>query len=89
LEIQVYQAILERHPAQVILRLTQELAKSDPALGSTFGELRFFLGWAQAVAGDHTAARESWRQARSELEPFLEKQPETLPRKTARKFDPD
>jgi tetratricopeptide (TPR) repeat protein len=40
------------------------------------GELRFFLGWAQEVAGDHAAAQETWRQARSELEPFLEQQPE-------------
>ena len=40
------------------------------------GELRFWLGWAQEVAGDHAAAQESWRQARSELEPFLKEQPE-------------
>src|SRR5262249_23893642 len=36
----------------------------------------FWLGWAQEVAGDPAAAHESWRLARSELEPFLEKQPE-------------
>ena len=40
------------------------------------GELRFYLGWAQEVAGDHAAAQESWQQARSELEPFLKEQPE-------------
>ncbi len=40
------------------------------------GELRFWLGWAQKVAGDHAAAKESWRQARSELESFLREQPE-------------
>ena len=45
-------------------------------MGFSNGELRFFLGWAQEVAGDHAAARESWRQARSELEPFLKEQPE-------------
>src|SRR4029453_14810679 len=28
------------------------------------------------VAGDHAAAQESWRQARSELELFLKEQPE-------------
>ena len=28
------------------------------------------------MAGDHAAAQESWRQARSELEPFLKEQPE-------------
>jgi len=47
-------------------------------LGSITGELRFYLGWAQQVAGDHTAAQESWRQAGSELEPFLEEQPENF-----------
>ena len=39
-------------------------------------ELRFDLGWAQEVAGDHAAAQETWRQARSELESFLKEQPE-------------
>src|SRR5437870_5414443 len=76
LEIQVYQAILERRPAQIIPRLKEILAKPDPALGYFNGELRFYLGWAQEVAGDHAAAQESWRQARSELEPFLKEQPE-------------
>src|SRR5207237_5263084 len=75
-EIQVYQAILERHPVPVIPRLKEILAKADPALGYNNGELRFWLGWAQEVAGDHAAAQESWRQARSELEPFLKEQPE-------------
>jgi TolB-like protein/Tfp pilus assembly protein PilF len=76
LEQQVYQAILERRPAPVIPRLTEILTKSDPALGYINGELRFWLGWAQEVAGDHTAAQKSWQQARSELEPFLKEQPE-------------
>src|SRR5438094_4610231 len=76
LETQVYQAILERRPAQIIARLKEILAKPDPALGYYNGELRFWLGWAQEVAGDHAAAQESWRQARSELEPFLKEQPE-------------
>ena len=48
----------------------------DPALGYFNGQLRFWLGWAQEVAGDHASAKESWRQARSELEPFLQEQPE-------------
>jgi hypothetical protein len=47
-------------------------------LGYFNGELRFWLGWAQEVAGDHAAAQESWRQARSELEPFLKEQPENF-----------
>jgi TolB-like protein/Tfp pilus assembly protein PilF/class 3 adenylate cyclase len=76
LETQVYQAILERRPAQIIPRLKEILAKPDPALGFYNGELRFWLAWAQEVAGDHAAAQESWRQARSELEPFLKEQPE-------------
>src|SRR6266496_3863142 len=69
LETQIYQAILERHPVQIIPRLKEILAKPDPALGYFNGDLRFWLGWAQQVAGDHDAAQESWRQARSELEP--------------------
>jgi TolB-like protein/Tfp pilus assembly protein PilF len=78
LETQVYQAILERRPAQIIARLKEILAKPDPALGYGTGELRFYLGWAQEVAGDHTAAQESWRQARSELELFFKEQPENF-----------
>ncbi len=76
LETQVYQGILERRPAPIIPRLKEILAKPDPALGYINGELRFYLGWAQKVGGDHAAAQESWRQARSELESFLKDQPE-------------
>jgi tetratricopeptide (TPR) repeat protein len=76
LEIQVYQAILERHPAEMIARLQEILSTPDPALGYNNGELRFWLGWAQDVGGDHAAAQESWRQARTELEPFLREQPD-------------
>jgi TolB-like protein/class 3 adenylate cyclase/Tfp pilus assembly protein PilF len=76
LETQVYQAILERRPAEIISRLKEILAKPDPALGYRNGGLRFCLGWAQDIAGDHAAAEESWRQARSELESFLKEQPE-------------
>jgi tetratricopeptide (TPR) repeat protein len=76
LEIQVYQSILERRPAEMISRLKEILATPDPALGYNNGELRFWLGWAQDVAGDHAAAQESWRQARSELESFLKEQPD-------------
>jgi TolB-like protein/class 3 adenylate cyclase/Tfp pilus assembly protein PilF len=76
LETQAYQAILERRPAQIIPRLEQILAEPDPALSYTNGELRFWLGWAQEVAGDNAAARESWRHGRSELEPLFKEQPE-------------
>src|SRR6266496_945744 len=76
LETQVYQAILSRHPAAIIPRLNEVLAKPDPALGYFNGELRFWLGWAQEVAGDHAAARRTWAQAKSELESFLKEQPD-------------
>jgi TolB-like protein/class 3 adenylate cyclase/Tfp pilus assembly protein PilF len=76
LETQVYQAVLERRPAQIIPRLKEILANPDPALGFYNGELRFWLGWSQEVAGDRATAHESWKQARSELESFLKEQPE-------------
>jgi tetratricopeptide (TPR) repeat protein len=72
LETQVYQAILERRPAQIIPRLQEILAKPDPELS----EQRFWLGWAQEAAGNHAAAQESWRQAHNELESSLKEQPE-------------
>src|SRR5262249_47811583 len=71
-------AILESRPAPVIAQLKEILVKPDQALGFYVGELRFWLGWAQEVAGDHEAARESWSQARSELEPLLKEQPENF-----------
>ncbi|HMF45736.1 MAG TPA: tetratricopeptide repeat protein [Candidatus Udaeobacter sp.] len=76
LETQVYQAILERQSAKSIPRLNEILAKPDPALGYLNSELRFWLGWAQDLAGDQSAAQETWRQARRELEAFLKNQPE-------------
>ena len=78
LELQVYQAILERRPEEMIVRLKEMLAKPDPALGFYNGELRFWLGWAQEVAGDNAAAKESWEEARNELELFLKAQPENF-----------
>src|SRR6184192_1555080 len=78
LETQVYQAILESRPAPIIAQLKEILAKPDQALGYYNGELRFWLGWAQEVAGDNAAARESWSQARTELEPFVKEQPENF-----------
>jgi serine/threonine-protein kinase len=45
-------------------------------LGYITGELRFWLGWAQEIASDHAAAQKSWRQARNELESFLQEQPD-------------
>jgi TolB-like protein/class 3 adenylate cyclase/Tfp pilus assembly protein PilF len=78
LETQVYQAILERHSAPVISPLKEILAKPDPALGYFNGVLRFWLGWAQEMDGDHVGAQETWRQARRELEAFLKEQPENF-----------
>jgi TolB-like protein/class 3 adenylate cyclase/Tfp pilus assembly protein PilF len=75
-EIQTYQAILERHPPPVIARLREILTEPNTAFGFFNGELRFWLGWAQQAAGDHAAAQQSWRQTRSELEPFLKEQPQ-------------
>ena len=76
LEAQVYQAILERRPEQMISRLKEILARPDPALGYINGRLRFWLGWAQEVSGNRAAAEVTWRQTRSELEPLLQEQPE-------------
>jgi len=78
LEIQAYQAILERYPARAVSRLQEVLARPDPSLGYYNGELRFWLGWAQERGGDHFAAHETWRQARNELEPFLKEQPDNF-----------
>ena len=74
LETQIYQAILERKAEKIIPRLNDVLSKPDPTLGYYNGELRFWLGWAQEMAGDRAAAEETWRQARTELEPFLREQ---------------
>jgi TolB-like protein/Flp pilus assembly protein TadD len=75
-EQMAYQAILERRPAEIISRLKELLAKPDPDVGYLNGELRFWLGWAQEVDGDHIAAQATWREARAELEAFLKEQPE-------------
>src|SRR5262249_10639375 len=49
-----------------------------PELGYFNSDLRFWLGWAQDLAGDQAAALKSWRQARSELELFLKDQPDNF-----------
>jgi TolB-like protein/Tfp pilus assembly protein PilF len=78
LEQQVYHAILERRPGPIIPRLEEILANPDPTFGFFNGELRFWLGWAEEVAGDHATAQESWRQARTELETFFKEQPDNV-----------
>src|SRR5947208_3769226 len=74
---QVYQAILERRTAPIIPRLKEVLSKPDSAPDADKGELRFLLGWAQDIAGDHSGARESWTQAKNELESSLKEQPDS------------
>jgi len=73
---QTYQAILERRTAPIIPRLKEVLSKPDSAPDADKVELRFWLGWAQDIAGDHAGARESWTQAKNELESSLKEQPE-------------
>src|SRR5438270_128823 len=41
-------------------------------------ELRFWLGWAQSVTDDATAAKTTWQQTRAELEDLLKQQPDNL-----------
>src|SRR6266516_5746904 len=53
------------------------LSKPDSGPGDYKGELRFWLGWAQDIAGDRAGAHESWTQARNELESSLKEQPES------------
>src|SRR5947209_1904311 len=77
IETQVYQAILERRTASIIPRLKEMLSKPDSAPDDDRAELRFWLGWAQDIAGDHPGAYESWTQARNELESYLKEQPES------------
>jgi TolB-like protein/Tfp pilus assembly protein PilF len=76
IDTQAYQAILERRTAPIIPRLKEMLSKPDSAPGNYRGELRFWLGWAQDIAGDHAGARESWAQAKNELESYIKEQPE-------------
>src|SRR5947209_6016165 len=74
---QVYQAILERRTASIIPRLKETLSKPDSARGDSEDDLRFWLGWAQDIAGDRAGAHESWTQTKNELESSLKEQPES------------
>ncbi|MDX6558737.1 MAG: hypothetical protein QOF72_1786, partial [Blastocatellia bacterium] len=77
IETEVYQAILERRTASIIPRLKEMLSKPDSAPGDDKGELHFWLGWAQDIAGDHAGAHESWTRAKNELESYIKEQPES------------
>jgi len=76
LERRAYQAILEGRSTAIVPPLIEILAQPKPALGYINGELLFWLGWAQDLAGDHVSAAQSWRQTRGELESLLKEQPE-------------
>ena len=71
-----YQAILERRPMKIVPWVAQIIASPEPAVAGVDGELGFWLGWAQQMAGDHRAAEESWRQARDKVELLLKTEPE-------------
>ncbi|MEO6872900.1 MAG: hypothetical protein ABI233_11870 [Chthoniobacterales bacterium] len=77
-ETQAYEALLERHPEQMVNRLREMLMQLDPKLGYINGELRFWLGWLQDASGDHQAAQASWQEARRELSGFLGRQPKNV-----------
>src|SRR5438876_1515543 len=79
IETQVYQAILERRTASIIPQVKEKLSTLDSASDDDRAELRFWLGWAQEIAGDHSAARESWTKAKNELESSLKEQPDSYP----------
>lgn len=70
-----YQSLLERNPARIIPRIKEMLSTNSLTDPGDRATTRAWLGWMEEVTGDHAAALENWRQARSELEPYLE-QPE-------------
>jgi TolB-like protein/class 3 adenylate cyclase/Tfp pilus assembly protein PilF len=72
----VYQSILERRPAEIISSVREILATRDPTVANFAPELRFWLGWAEQMAGGHSAAEQDWRQGQEELELLLKDQPE-------------
>ena len=76
LETKVYQAILERRTAPIISGLQEILARPDSTSGYYKAELRWWLGWAQDIAGEREAARQSWQEARSEQEALFTAQPD-------------
>jgi serine/threonine protein kinase/Flp pilus assembly protein TadD len=71
-----YQSLLERSPARIIPQIKEILSTDNSMDSGDRGETRFWLGWLEEVMGDHAAAVENWRQARSELEPYLKEGPD-------------
>src|SRR5262249_30575671 len=71
-----YQSLLERSPASIIPKLKEILSTNNSTDWGDRGEIQFWLGWLEEVMGDHAAAVENWRQARNELEFYLEEGPD-------------
>ncbi len=74
---QAYQALLERNPAEMIARL-QEVLAAKPAPGMDYfnGQMRFWLGYLQEIAGDHAGSQTTLREARGQMESLLNDQAE-------------
>jgi adenylate cyclase len=70
------QAIFDGRPAEVIPQIKEALVNPGPYLKLTEQEARFYLAWAQDLAGDHAAARQTWQEVASALETALKKEPE-------------
>jgi tetratricopeptide (TPR) repeat protein len=71
-----YQSLLERNPARIIPQIEEILSTNSSMDPGDRAETRFWLGFLKEIMGDHAAALENWRQARSELDPNLKEQPE-------------
>ena len=66
-----YQSLLERSPDRIIPQIKEILSTNSSMDAGNRGEMLFWLGWLEEIKGDHAAALENWRQARSEMEPHL------------------
>jgi TolB-like protein/Flp pilus assembly protein TadD len=71
-EAKCYQALLERNSSQMILKINEMLSTNSLTDPGDRATTRSWLGWLEEVMGDRAAALENWRQARSELEPYLD-----------------
>jgi len=71
----IYHAVLERRPTNVLPWLNEMQAKRDSASANFSGDVSFWLGWAQQMAGDSAGAKQTWREARDQAEGLLKNQP--------------
>ncbi len=76
IETQAYQAILERKPEPAIAQLKTFLAKPDKEIAAIQTDYRFYLGWAQLVAGDEEDGRRTLQQSGREQAAELNEQPD-------------